>query len=36
MAGVKSFILNKIPETYGSGDWTKYGYLIEVEKYNAD
>ena len=32
LAGVKSISLEKIDEEYWSGDWTKYGYLIEIKK----
>lgn len=33
--GVDSFTMNKITEKHWSGDWIKYGYIIEVDKINA-
>lgn len=33
MDAIKSYTFKKIPNDYWSGDWIKYGYLIEVEKY---
>ena len=32
LAGIKNITQNKITGDYWSGDWIKYGYLIEVEK----
>lgn len=32
LAGIKNITQTKITEAYWTGDWIKYGYLIEVEK----
>lgn len=32
LSGIKNITQNKITEDYWTGDWIKYGYLIEVEK----
>ena len=32
LEGVASFSISKIQENYWSGDWIKYGYIIQVKK----